>query len=103
MRPRSGVDDSINGRSLAMVNSTGNHRTAPRSDARKGYFAATNGLTRILAVNSAPPSQASTPGHGMFVAGARNSRTGYIGSRYRLPVGPPPPLHVKGRTRRITT
>jgi len=45
-----------------MVTSTGRYRANPRSVVRYGAFAATNGLTSIFAVKSAPPSHASIAG-----------------------------------------
>jgi hypothetical protein len=40
-------------------------------------FAATNGLTSIFAVKSAPPIQATTPGVREMPGGIRNSSAGY--------------------------
>jgi hypothetical protein len=50
------------GRSFAIVNSTGRRRANPRSVVSLGCFAATNGLTSIFAVKSAPPVHASSAG-----------------------------------------
>ena len=61
------------GRSLAIVISTGSHRAKPRSVARYGDFAATNGLTSIFAVNSAPPIQARIAGAVEVSGGVRKN------------------------------
>src|SRR3954471_21668224 len=91
-----GPSMSATGRSFAIVNSTGRYRANPRSVARYGDFAATNGLTSIFAVNRAPPIQASSAGAVVVSGGVRKKIAAYTPMMYRFPVGPPPPLHENG-------
>src|SRR5207237_4262295 len=62
----------------------------------RGDFAMMNGLTSIFAVNNTPPIHATIAGAAIVSGGVRNSRAGYRLMKYRLPAGPPPPLHENG-------
>ena len=81
------------GRSLAIVTSTGRRRANPFDAISFGCIAAANGLTSIFAVKSDPPSHATRPGSVEVSGGVRKNSAAYTLMKYRLPGGPPPPLH----------
>ena len=60
-----------------MVNSTGRRRAGPFSVINQVNLAATKGSATIFAVNSAPPTKASTPCQLATMGGSRKNSVGY--------------------------